>query len=48
MEQMDLINDDEANKIRVGSLRGLAGDDVVLLRGRNDDLGLGNLLLGEL
>jgi hypothetical protein len=48
VEQVDLVNDDEADEVGVARVGGLAGDDVPLLRGRDNDLGLGDLLLGEL
>lgn len=48
VKEMDLVDDDEANEIGVRGLGVFAGDDIVLLGGGDDDLGLGDLLLGEL
>jgi hypothetical protein len=48
VEKVNLVDDNKANKVGVASLGCLSGDNVVLLRGGDDDLGIGNLLLGEL
>mmetsp|Transcript_57678 Transcript_57678/g.103595 ORF Transcript_57678/g.103595 Transcript_57678/m.103595 type:complete len:297 (+) Transcript_57678:4096-4986(+) len=48
MQQVDLIHDDQSDKLRVSTLvPSLAGDDVPLLRRRNDDLCLVDLSLCE-
>ena len=48
VEEMNLVDDNKADKVGVASFGCLSGNDVVLLRGCDDDLGIGDLLLGEL
>ena len=47
MEQVDLVDDEEADELRVGALPRLARDDVPLFGGGHDDLRLVDLGLGE-
>mmetsp|Transcript_113777 Transcript_113777/g.326944 ORF Transcript_113777/g.326944 Transcript_113777/m.326944 type:complete len:647 (+) Transcript_113777:4106-6046(+) len=48
VEQMDLVDDDEPDQLRISALVArLARNDVPLLRRRHDDLGLVNLRLGK-
>ncbi|KAI6754202.1 hypothetical protein HG530_012716 [Fusarium avenaceum] len=46
VKQMDFVNNDEAHHISVGQVVGLSGDNIPLLRCSDDNLCLGNLLLG--
>ena len=48
VEEMDFVNDDEANEVGVAGVCAFASNDVPLLWGRHDDLGLRYLLLGHL
>ena len=48
VKQMDFIDTDQLDEVDVAGVGGLAGDDVVLLGGCDDDLGLGNLLFCQL
>ena len=48
MQKMNFVYTNQANKIYVAGIGSFAGNDVVLLRGGDDDLGLCDLLLGEL
>lgn len=48
MEQMHFVDDDEFHEFHVRSFTALAGYDVPLLWGRHDDVGLLNLLFGQM
>ena len=43
VQQMNLINDDQFYKLKIGTISALSCDDVPLLWGCHDDLGLFNL-----
>ena len=47
-KKQDTYDDDEPNKLSVGLLAPLPGDDVPLLRGADNDLGGCDLVLGQL
>lgn len=47
MQQMDLIDDHQPDKVGVGAIITLAGDDIPLLRCCHDYLCLLNLLLSQ-
>ena len=48
MEQVDLVEDDQPDQLSVGPLASLPRDDVPLLRGADNHLGLVDLLLAQL
>lgn len=48
VQQVDLIDDDETHKVGVTGVGLLAGNNIPLLRRRDNDLGLSNLLLCNL
>ena len=48
MQQMNLIKYDQPDELRVRPLASLPSDDVPLLGGAHDDLGLGDLLPAQL
>ncbi|KAI6760260.1 hypothetical protein HG531_013461 [Fusarium graminearum] len=48
VQQMDFIDDDKAHKIGIGQVVGLSGNNIPLLGCSDNDLSLGDLLLGEL
>eukprot|EP00962_Isochrysis_galbana_P025538 scaffold7887_cov127-Isochrysis_galbana.AAC.1 len=48
MQQVDLVDDHQPHQLRVGAVSALAGDDVPLLGRGDDELGLADLLLGQL
>ena len=43
MKEVNLVDDEQTNQLRVGPVAGLAGDDIPLLRGGDDDLRVVNL-----
>jgi hypothetical protein len=48
IQKMDFVDNDKAHEIRVARVRALACDDIPFLRRCDDDLRLGDLLLGHL
>ncbi|RUS26118.1 hypothetical protein BC938DRAFT_471207 [Jimgerdemannia flammicorona] len=48
VQQMDLVDYDEADEVGVAAVGSLASDDIPFLRGGDDDLGFGDLLFGQL
>ena len=48
MKKMDFVKDDEFDELSVGSFPPFPGDNIPLLRGTHNNLGLCNLLLGQL
>mmetsp|Transcript_8053 Transcript_8053/g.30236 ORF Transcript_8053/g.30236 Transcript_8053/m.30236 type:complete len:1031 (+) Transcript_8053:3808-6900(+) len=47
VQQVDLVDDDQPNELRVGAVSALSRDDVPLLRRRHDDLRICNLGLRQ-
>lgn len=45
---MNLINDDQFYKLKIGTITALSSDNVPFLWCSHDDLGLFNLLFGEM
>ena len=48
VKEMDLVDDDEGDEVRVGSIGRFASDDIPFLRSSDDDLSSSDLLLREL
>ncbi|KJR89206.1 uncharacterized protein SPSK_05806 [Sporothrix schenckii 1099-18] len=48
VQQVNLVNDNQAHEVGIRQVGGFARDDIPLLGRRHNDLGLGDLLLGEL
>ena len=48
VEQVDLVDNDQSDKIRVAGIGRLSSDDIPFFRCRDDNLGLRDLLLREL